>query len=137
MNRVTIDSLKPAHTITEDDRLGIIHIVVAGFFDRKTLDEHFAVKKRIVERWRADGRPICVLIDAVSLKPHSAENQSYVQEAVANIYRPSDRVALLLESSLIKMQMRRSLSHGELSNYFISKHAAITWLTAYSPVVSA
>lgn len=130
MKREAIDVLKPVHMITEDDSLGIIRILVSGFFDRPVLEEHFSVKNRIVRRWRAQGRPICVLIDAAGLKPHSPENQAFVQEAAARLYETSDRVAMLLESSLVKMQMRRALSHGQ-AEYFISENAAITWLTAH------
>lgn len=131
MNRETIDVLKPVHTITEDDCLGIIRIVLSGFFDRQALEEHFAVKVRVVDGWRTHGRPICVLIDAADLKPHSPENQAFVEEAAACLYGPRDRVAMLCESSLVKMQMRRSLSHGDIANFFISENAAVTWLTAH------
>lgn len=131
MNSRTIDVLKPVHTITEDDRLGIIRIAVSGFFDRRTLVEHFALKTRIVNRWRAQGRPICLLIDAAELKPHSPKNQAFVEEEATRLYVPQDRVAMLLESSLVKMQMRRALSHGAVANFFISENAAIMWLTAH------
>jgi hypothetical protein len=132
MNRENIHALKPLHTVTEDDRLGIIRVAVSGFFDKQDLEKHFAAKRQIVDRWRAHGRDICMLIDAVGLKPHSPENQRFAEEAVARLYRSSDRVAMLLESSLVKMQMRRSLSHGDIANFFLSENAAITWLTAHS-----
>lgn len=130
MNPLAIDSLDPTYTIYEDEPLGIIRVVVSGFFDESTLARHFADKARVVNRWRVLGRPICVLIDAVDLKPHSPGNQAYVEQATARIYGPADRVAVKVASSLVKMQTRRALSPGNIANFFISESAAVTWLTA-------
>ena len=71
---------------------------------------------------------IRVLINAVDLKPHSPEGQACVQDATGRIYQAGDKVAVLVSSSLVKMQMRRALSRGEILNFFISESAALTWL---------
>lgn len=119
---------KPIHTIEDNQRPGVILIKVAGLFDLPTLRHHFAENAVAVQRWRSADRPIRVLIDAVDLKPHSPEGQACVQEATGRIYRPDARVAILVSSSLVKMQMRRALSRGEILNFFISENAALTWL---------
>jgi hypothetical protein len=124
---------KPAYTI-EDARLqGVILIRVEGFFDLPTLRGHFAENAAVVRRWRAADRPIRVLINAVNLKPHSPEGQACVQDATGRIYQPGDRVAILVSSSLVKMQMRRALSRGEILNFFICKNEALTWLDVQQP----
>ncbi|QQV77395.1 hypothetical protein H5J25_00725 [Sphingomonas aliaeris] len=121
---------KPRYRIEEDRLQEAIFINVSGFFDLSTLRDHFANNAAVVKRWRAAGRPIRVLINAVDLKPHSPEGQACVQDATSRIYRPGDRVAILVSSSLVKMQMRRALSRGEILNFFISENAAVTWLDA-------
>ena len=126
----SLAAAKPHYEIVEDRLQGAISISVAGFFDLPTLRDHFADNAAVVKRWRATGRPIRVLINAVDLKPHSPEGQACVQDATGRIYRPGDRVAILVSSSLVKMQMRRALSHGEILNFFISENAAVTWLDA-------
>ncbi|WP_445193891.1 hypothetical protein ACT009_08450 [Sphingomonas sp. Tas61C01] len=119
---------KPKYEIEDDLLQGVIIINVEGFFDLPTLRAHFVDNAAVVERWRAAGRPIRVLIDAVNLKPHTPEGQACVQEATGRTYRPGDKVAILVCSSLVKMQMRRALSHGEILDFFISRNAALTWL---------
>ncbi len=119
---------KPTHAIEDDQLHGVILISVTGFFDLPTLRDHFAENAAVVKQWRATGRPIRVLINAVDLKPHSPEGQVCVQEATAMISRAGDKVAILVSSSLVKMQMRRALSRDEILNFFICKNAALTWL---------
>ena len=108
----------------------MIHIMIEGFFDLVTLERHFSAETAIVDRWRAEGRPLRVLIDAVNLLPHSIEGQLRVQQATETIYRTGDRVALQVSSSLVKMQMRRAYTQGSTLNFFLSNSAARMWLDA-------
>lgn len=121
-------SLKPEYEIHETGSSGVIRMVVRGFFDPETLHRHFHENRLMVERWRLQGRRIRVLIDAVHLLPHSPEGQAIVQAATASIYREGDKVAVLVSSSLVKMQMRRALSQGDMIDFFISENAANLWL---------
>lgn len=127
---VTAQNVKPYHSIREDRMGGIIHIMIEGFFDLGTLERHFLAETTIVNRWRTEGRPIRVLIDAVNLLPHSIEGQARVQRATEAIYRAGDRVALQVSSSLVKMQMRRAFTQGNTLNFFLSNNAARMWLDA-------
>jgi hypothetical protein len=122
--------LNPTHSVREDRVSGLIHIMVAGFFDLATLTQHFKAETALVDRWRTEGRTIRVLIDAVNLLPHSTECQAYIQEATGTIYREGDRVALQVSSSLVKMQMRRVFAKGDILNFFLSNDAARLWLDA-------
>ncbi len=122
----------PAYTIEENVAKGFVLMVVEGFFDMDTLSRHFADNAAFVVRWRAMGRSIRVLIDATNLLPHSPEGQALVQQSTQQIYRPGDRVAVIVSSNLVKMQMRRALSQGQIINFFVSEAAAMTWLMAYA-----
>ena len=121
----------PAYAIREDEPKGIVRMMVEGFFDRQTLTLHFADCAKVVARWRASGRPIRVLMDAHNLQPHSAENQAFVMQSFERIYFPGDRVAIMVNSSLVKMQMRRTHAHGNIIAFFVSESAASTWLMAH------
>lgn len=125
---VGASKLQPIHSIREDRATGIIHIIIEGFFDLTTLERHFQAEKIVVDRWRSEGRPIKVLIDAVNLLPHSPEGQARVQQATQTIYRAEDKVALQVSSSLVKMQMRRAFTQGDTLNFFLSNDAARMWL---------
>ncbi len=127
----------PAYVIEEDVRNGVIKMTVQGFFDLETLRRHFDENDGIVRKWRSLGRPIRVLIDAVNLLPHTPEGQALVQSSTKRIYVPGDRVALLVGSNLVKMQMRRALTQGEVINFFVSANAAMTWLMAQKQSVNA
>ncbi|RVT90343.1 hypothetical protein [Sphingomonas crocodyli] len=121
----------PAYTIDEDESAGIVRMMVEGFFDQDILARHFDDNAAFVRRWRAAGRPIRVLIDANRLLPHTPQNQAFVMRSFERIYRPGDRVAILVGSSLVKMQMRRTHSFGEIIQFFLSEQGAVTWLKAY------
>ncbi|MDO6413259.1 hypothetical protein Q4F19_02590 [Sphingomonas sp. BIUV-7] len=123
--------LPPTYAIHEEEHERVVRMVVAGFFDRETLLRHFADNAEFVTRRRAAGRPIRVLIDALKLQPHTVENQAIVMQSFEQIYRPDDRVAITVESSLVKMQMRRTHSFGEIIGFFVSETAAMTWLLAH------
>ncbi|WP_156364070.1 MULTISPECIES: hypothetical protein [unclassified Sphingomonas] len=125
-----VSYLQPAHSIQEDRARGLIYIKIEGFFDLATLKRHFRAETAVVDRWRAEHRPIRVLIDAVNLLPHSTECQAHIQRETGTIYRAGDRVALHVSSSLVKMQMRRAFTQGNTLNFFISNDAARMWLDA-------
>ncbi|TZG24607.1 hypothetical protein FYJ91_18460 [Sphingomonas montanisoli] len=123
--------MPPTYTIDEDHIPGIVCMMVEGFYDAETLARHFDDNAEFVSRWRARGKPIRVLIDANNLQPHTPVNQAFVMRSFERIYRPGDRVAIMVASSLVKMQMRRTHSFGEIIQFFVSEQSATTWLMAY------
>jgi hypothetical protein len=121
----------PSYTIDEDEEARVVRMTVAGFYDRKLLIQHFAENEEFVVRWRAVGRRIRVLIDANDLLPHTPENHAIVMRSFERIYYPGDRVAIIVSSSLVKMQMRRTHTYGEILGFFCSHSAAMQWLLAH------
>ena len=123
-----LTSLEPRYDICERKSSGVIHMMVRGFFEPVILNQHFDSNREVVERWRKKGQRIRVLIDATSLLPHTPECQQIVQSATRSIYQADDKVAVLVSSSLVKMQMRRALKQGETIEFFVSERAASLWL---------
>jgi hypothetical protein len=122
---------RPTYSIDESEPDRLVRMKVEGFFDRATLIQHFSDNAAFVNRWRAAGQPIRVLIDALKLQPHTPENQAIVMQSFERIYLPGDRVAIMVESSLVKMQMRRTHTYGDIIGFFVSESAALKWMLAH------
>jgi hypothetical protein len=125
--------IAPVHRIDEHMNRGVIQITAQGFFDVETLRIHFDELEYILRKWRMLGKPIRVLVDAVNLLPYAPAVQTVFHESIQRVYAPGDRVAVLVASNLMKMQVRRALNQGELNAYFVSSTAAMTWLMAHEP----
>ena len=121
-------NLNPKHSVHEDAQTGILRVEVSGFFDVPSLEVHFSQLRVIVRRLRLQSRPIRTLVDAVDMLPHAPEAQKYVESQNAAIYRAGDKLAVLVSSSLLKMQMRRAFTDKALMEFFISERAALLWL---------
>ena len=121
-------AIRPSYRIRENEPAGVIRMEVEGFFDVGTLRRHFADNHMVVREWRARQRSIRVLIDAVKLMPHSPDGQAIVQASTAAIYEQSDKVAVLVSSGLVKMQMRRALKQGDIIEFFTRECDALEWL---------
>jgi hypothetical protein len=126
-----LNARTPAYTIREVDAQGHIDVTIGGFFNLGTLSRYFREMDAIVARWRAAGRPIRLLISATGLQPSTQEMQAFAQDAVGRIFLPGDRIAIIVESSLVKMQLRRVNEAADVVHFFVSKNAAMTWMRAY------
>jgi hypothetical protein len=121
-------NITPKHAIRTDTPFGVIRIDVSGFFDRSSLVDHFTELRSMVRTWRSHSRPIRALANTVDLMPHSPENHGFVVSSHEDIYRDGDKVAVLVSSSLVKMQMRRAFNNRKVMEFFMSENAALTWL---------
>jgi hypothetical protein len=121
----------PTHYIEEDVAGRVVRIKVAGAFDRAMVVQHFVDNEACVRRWRAAGHPVRVLVDASELHPHTPDNQALVMASIERIYRLGDRIAIVSGSSLVKSQLRRTHTYGDIIGFFVSGSAAMTWLLAH------
>lgn len=110
---------------------GIIGVVGRGFWDTALVTAHFADLGSHIARVRAPAMPVRVLVDLRGAPPQRPEVTTIVRQATLALYRPADRVAVVVESSLVKIQMRRILDCSKMT-FFISIDAARTWLNAYN-----
>lgn len=106
---------------------GMVRMRIEGFFDRETLIQHFADSAEIVAKWKAADRPVRVLIDATGLLPHTPDNQTFVAQKFSNIYLTDDKVAIIVASALVKMQMRRTQENDDIIQFFDSDAEALIW----------
>jgi hypothetical protein len=120
---------EPVFTLSREDDTGMMRIVGVGRWTMTACDRHFAAVERMVLETRRRGDPIRVLVD---LRRSTEQDESTTERIgywIRHIYRAEDRIAMLVESSLLKAQMRRRSGAGEQA-MFVSEAAARTWLFA-------
>lgn len=116
------------YEIIRDDRLKILRISQVAVQTREEVDQYLAVLGEIVRDARLRFGRVRVLADLRNAPLRTQEAAERMRMGNLALYRTGDRVALIVESSLLKMQLRRTLV--EYQNIFLSPNAAETWLTA-------
>lgn len=116
------------YEIVRDDQLKILRINRVAVQQVADVDRYLAVLGDIVRDARLRFGRVRVLADLRNAPVRTQEAAERLRVGNLALYRPGDRVALIVESSLLKMQLRRTLV--EYQNIFLSPHAAETWLTA-------
>lgn len=106
-------------------RLKVLGLWTAAEIERFGLEanEHFVAARRSVGYLR-------LLIDCSHGFICPQDLVEPLAHAGKQYARDDDRMALIVNSSLMKMQVRRMMGDAP-SNMFISNNAAVTWLTAH------
>ncbi len=127
--RGRVVAFEPDHyEVVRDDNLGVIRIRCVGLRLGDEVDRYLAVLEPIVADMRACHGCVRVLADLRNAPIRTQEAADKMRAGNLRLYRTGDRVALIVESSLLKMQLRRTLV--EYQNIFVSPNAAETWVTA-------
>ena len=109
---------------------GLIRVIGRGQWSSEKVQRHFVdLGQLIAERRRAEA-PVLVLVDVRDSLVQQAETVERIARAMTSVYQESDRVAVVVSSSLLKMQLKR-LGNIAKVEFFVSMNAARTWLTAY------
>ena len=116
------------YEIARNERSGILRIGKVGMQHAEQVDRYLDVLERIVTETRARFGRIRVLADLRHAPVRTQEAADRMRAGNLRLYRAGDRIALIVESSLLKMQVRRTLV--EYQNIVLSPNAAETWLTA-------
>jgi hypothetical protein len=113
-----------------DYGLGIIRGTAIGFWSVQQVDAHFTALDRCVRALHHRGLTVSVIVDMRASAPAQSQEVSMrLKAGVTGIYRPGDRVAMVLATSLAKMQLRRILD-SEYHEFFLSLSAAEKWALA-------
>lgn len=116
------------YEIVRDDRLAVIRTRCVGLKLGEEVDRYLAVLEPIVADMRACHGRVRVLADLRNAPIRTQEAADKMRAGNLRLYRAGDRIALIVESSLLKMQLRRTLIASQ--NIFVSPNAAETWVTA-------
>ncbi len=107
----------------------VIHAEVNGFWSLGDVANYLRHLSRMIATMRSEYRRARVIVDARQLPVQSADVIKTFK-AANDLFLEGDRVAIIVASSLLKMQLSRSIE-GYETKVFISIDAAKTWLNAY------
>lgn len=114
-------------TIRQDEALDIVRITARGFLTPEQFDEIFAVSARMTEARHATGRPVRFLIDNRQIMIQAPDAVERLRQKAAHAHEEGDRVAIVVESTLARMQLRRVLDM-RIHQLFDTEQAALLWL---------
>lgn len=89
------------------DEAGIVGVVASGFWSPADLEGHLGDLKAAVDAARARHGIARVLVDLRVSSVQSREIFDRLREATSAIYGADDRIAIVAESALLTLQMRR------------------------------
>jgi hypothetical protein len=126
----TAIALRPMLSFRYDLAAKIIRITGAGMWTIDYVDVHFAELAVLIDRVRTQNGEVLALVDLSRALVQTAEVAERIHRATARLYGAGDRVALVVQSFLLKAQMKR-VTWKENTAIFVSPHAAETWLGAH------
>ena len=125
------DDLKPGGlTIGADRRLGTIRIHGHGFWSPAIVDAHFDELRVFLVPYRRGQRAMRMIVDLRTASVQSPETIERMTAGIRTVTETPDRIAVLVSSSLAKVQMRRVIG-GSNHEFFLSPDAAAKWVEAY------
>lgn len=115
---------------------GILEVRARGVWTPETVMRYRSDLAVEAVAARAQAGRLKLLFNAVefSVQPQDAADKIQLVERVA--IEPGDRVAVLLASSLLKLQARRVFEGWSNLDLFVSENAARTWLQAGDAVAA-
>jgi hypothetical protein len=108
----------------------MICIACSGMWTPEQVDACFDTLRIQIGEMRASFGRVRVLVDRREAVPQPASTVERLRSHTHMGYLPGDRIAVVVDSSLSKMQLRDQLD-PETHKLFISENAATTWLTAH------
>jgi hypothetical protein len=115
-------------TMTLDER-GVIHVVPTGEWDARAVDLYFLALNELMAESRADFGCARVLVDRRSAPVQSPDVHDRLKLGFRRHYRPGDRVAVVVPTTLTKLQVKRWLD-SDAGGSFLSIGAAEHFLLA-------
>jgi hypothetical protein len=110
---------------------GIVQVVGRGSWTPAAADRHFAELEQLLLHARQGGLGALAMIDLRLAGEEGPETQARTAHWTRTLYRPGDRIAILVASCLQKSRMRRLTLAGDCQ-LFLSESAARAWLLAYT-----
>lgn len=109
---------------------GIISITGSGLWDVEIVDAHFRELAGVLSRVRREQPTPMILVDLRGSIVQPVAVFERLSWWTHQIYVPRDRIAIIVATSLQKVQMRRVETRAT-RELFLSMEAARTWLVAH------
>lgn len=117
-----------AFVLERDARQRIIVATVRGFWSPAIADEYVEAMGILMAQDRQSYGRAKALIDRRSSVVQTSETVERLRLGATRICQPADRMAIVVESALLKKQIRRSYDPGTV-NLFLSMENAREWLS--------
>lgn len=122
-------SAGPAPFVTRYDRVAKLVVVTCfGFWTEEDIERYFHDLGDKIAQARRDRPNVRALIDLREAMVQDPGVMANLRQKVSRHYIQGDKVALVLQSVLLKLQMKRSVAIYEI-DYFDDLSAAKQWLT--------
>jgi hypothetical protein len=115
---------------TVDRPKGLVRAWASGHWSMRLMRSFFSAYGAEIAAIRDTGLPLRVIADVRESAVQSEEVAQFILERVSTLYRPGDRVALIVATSMLKAQLRAVLPPG-IHEYFLSGDAAEKWVMAH------
>jgi hypothetical protein len=123
------DPLRGELTISLDPATNLIRVVGRGFWSLAYVSNHLREFEKVLFQARRSDRPSRTLVDLREAPVQAPDVAACLHSAVSRMYRPPERAAIVVASSLVKIQMKRGFN-PETHAVFLSLKAAELWLGA-------
>lgn len=120
-------SLPGMYDIAYDRDVGIVRILGLQSNRPEDLDSYLALLIDVYRRCRSDHKILRAVVDLRGAPVRTQAIAERLQRSGKELYRTGDRVALVVGSSLFKMQLRRIIV-PEIQEIFLDTDEAEAWL---------
>jgi hypothetical protein len=116
--------------IAFDPAASLVRAYAAGCWSIDETERYLSALTRFVEGSRAQSGKARVLLDRRDVSVQSPEVAALLATANGRIFQPEDKIALVVDTSLAKVSLRKRMPHPG-TKAFLSIDAAETWLRAF------
>ena len=120
---------RPDYSITLDRATGIVRVSGLILATPSDVDRYVAELDSVVREARLLSGKARVLADLRHSPVRSQDAAERLRHHNSSLYRPGERVALLVASALLALQLKRNLV-ADLQAVFVSEAEAEAWLLA-------
>lgn len=107
--------------------IGVVYVIGRGFWTDDMVDRHFLELRRTAALTRRKAASIRVLVDLRKASVQSPGVAARIKAETRLIWTERDRIAVVLQSALAKMQINRVVDHGNHAS-FVAIEDARRWL---------
>jgi len=111
------------------DSRGVIRVAAQGFWSVKQATDHFNQLSASVRDLHGRGIKVSVIVDLRGADAQGQDVAKLLSEDGTGIYRAGDKVAMVVPSSLVKLQLRRVVE-VEFHQFFLTLEEAEAWALA-------
>jgi hypothetical protein len=108
---------------------GLIRVVGRGPWSEAQVAVHFAALRNLIKVRRDAGELVRVMVDLRESDVQDLDTATRIGDGTMDLYGERDRVALIVESSTLRAQLKNIIEVENLA-YFLSPTAARIWLGA-------